>query len=93
MLEMINTIRITCDDDDIANEGFCWEELILSLEPGETKKDAIEFLQKMGWDITPETKIIDNSIKVYNYKCVCPFCDKAILKEDVENKLGNLISE
>jgi len=38
--------------------------------------------------IKGETKIIDNSIKVYNYKCVCPFCDKAILKEDYERENG-----
>jgi len=87
MLKLVNTVQVNCDDDNIEDQGYCWGELILSLEPGETKKDAIEFLKKMGWDIVPETKIIDNAITVYDYKCYCPWCNKALSKEDYENSL------
>lgn len=90
MLKIMNTIQVNCDNDDVANQGYCWEEMILNLEPGETKKDVIEFLQKLGWSIIPETKIVDNSIQIYNYRCMCPFCESGIFKEDIENEIGDL---
>jgi hypothetical protein len=86
MIEQLNTVRVTCDGES----HFCWEEMLLSIEPGETKKDAIEFLKNLGWEIEPQTEIVGNSIKIYNYYCVCPFCAKGIMKEDVENEEGNL---
>lgn len=88
MLKVVNTVQVHCDNNEIENQGYCWDELILALEPGETKKDAIEFLKKMGWNITPETKIIDNAITIYDYKCSCPWCESSIYKEEYERTMG-----
>jgi hypothetical protein len=70
--EFYSLFTITCDDP--VDEDLCWKEMTLYVNEGETKKDAIDFLTSIDWEI-----LADNL-------CVCPFCAKGIRKSEFEKK-------
>jgi hypothetical protein len=91
MLKTFNTIQVTCDAEFHPSTEFdCWtanEPFVLSLDPGETKKDAIEFLEKIGWHIESKTETV-NDMPLLKTEYICPYCWSGITKEEAEEKMN-----
>ena len=56
------------------SKRLCWKDIMIALEEGQRKSQAIKFIEKMGW-------------KVGDEECICPYCSDGIKNKDVKLRL------
>jgi len=69
MMEFYHVLKMECDCK--SDSTYCWDEVPLFLEEGETKELGIKTLEKWGWDLSEP-----------DYH-VCPYCNKGLKMDDV----------
>ena len=80
MIKFYSILQLECDQysDTISSKQkpkrFCWKEMMIYLEEGEIKPQAIHYVETLGWEI-------DNDI------AICPYCSKGLKKKEMELKL------
>lgn len=73
MIKHYQVLHAICDEKMPIEDG-CWDEIVIALDPSESRAQAIHFIETLGWEVDGN-------------KCICPFCSKGIYKEDVETEL------
>lgn len=71
MIKFYSLLQLECDPEENKKRKskFCWKDILIYVAEGETKEQAFEYVNRLGWELVDDT-------------CLCPYCSAGLKKED-----------